>query len=151
MRVILQIWPFGVILQNLTPKNIAQKIWKRKVKKSVSYHPQWQRNRQFKIWPVITGIPVSGLKIEERYARYQIIDSHLFLEFSKSVHPSSRKTRPTDHLTEKKSRLYESEHRVTVSNTHNFVSSKMRRFRYSGVRLTGRTLSILKVLSSEKY
>jgi hypothetical protein len=33
----------------------------------------------------------SGLKIEERYARHQTIDSHLFLEFSKSVHPSSRK------------------------------------------------------------
>ena len=56
MRVIFQIWPFGVILQNLTPKNFRQKILSRMVKKSESYHIQRLGNRQFKIQPVFSGI-----------------------------------------------------------------------------------------------
>jgi hypothetical protein len=71
---------------------------KTKREKSVSYHQQWPRNRKFQIHPLVTGILESGSKIEERHARYQTIDSHLFLKFSKLVHPSLRKTCATEPL-----------------------------------------------------
>ena len=50
--------PIGVILQNLTPHNVWQKISRHLMKKSNQNIVRFSRNRGFKIWPVITGKPV---------------------------------------------------------------------------------------------
>jgi hypothetical protein len=82
----------------LTPETKGQKIWRRKVNKSVSYHQQWPKNRQFKILSVITGIPGPGQKIEARDARYQTLDSDVFWNFPNRFSHLREKTRATDLL-----------------------------------------------------
>ena len=54
--------PIGVILQNLTPHNVWQKISRHLMKKSNQNIFLFSRNRGFKIWPVIWFLtnPVKG-------------------------------------------------------------------------------------------